>query len=40
MGVLKKLTDEYFGETVREEDSTVSKLLHKCIEKNRRELFV
>ena len=40
MGVLKKLTDEYFGETVREEDSTVSKLLHKCIEKNKRESFV
>jgi hypothetical protein len=40
MGVLKKLTDEYFCETVREEDLIVSKLLHKCIEKNRRESFV
>jgi len=40
MGVLKKLTDEYFCGTVREEDATVSKLLHKCIEKNRREAFV
>lgn len=40
MRVLSKLTDEYFGETLREEEKTVSNLLQICMKNNKREKFV
>lgn len=40
MGVLKTLTDEYFGERIREEDMTVSVVLDNCISNKKREKFL
>lgn len=40
MGVLRNLTDEYFGNTFREEDKTVTKILDMCLSKNKRGDFV
>lgn len=40
MGVLKNLTEEYFGERIREEDMTVSVVLDNCISNKKREKFL
>lgn len=40
MGILKKLTGEYFGEETRKEDMTVSRLLENCLKNGNREKFV
>lgn len=40
MGVLKTLTDEYFGKKLRTEDKVISTLIKKCIEDNKRDSFI
>jgi len=40
MGILKNLTDEYFGKKVRTEDRIISTYLKKCIDSNKRDLFI
>jgi hypothetical protein len=40
MGILKNLTDEYFGKKIRTEDRIISTYLKKCIDSNKRDLFI
>jgi len=40
MGVLKNLTDEYFGNGIRTEDNMISNLIRRCVDENRRDIFV
>lgn len=40
MGILKNLTEEYFGDIFRNENMVLSDVLKKCIEKGKREKFI
>lgn len=40
MGILKNLTEEYFGDNFRKEDMVLSDVLNKCIENGKREKFI
>lgn len=40
MGILKNLTEEYFGDIFRTENMVLSDVLKKCIEKGKREKFL
>ena len=40
MGILRKITDEYFGDMFRKEDMVLSDVLKKCIKNGKREKFI